>query len=866
MLVLQEILEWSENRPKWQQDALRRLVVNGELTEADVVELTRICKAQYVLDDPELPAPDPIPLGPEHLPALGVAVPSVCLLGIREVTNVNALAGGQHLTFAPNGITIVYGDNATGKSGYARILRHVCRARARGEAILPNVFNGTATGPATATIEYRVGDADRTVRWQIGQPSPPELAAVSFFDSACASVHVRGANGLAFTPFGLDLLPTLVSACQQISASLMRDYSLLEQAKPASLQQPQAKEGTEVRSSLDTLIAASADIAYFERLAELSEGEETRVSELRESLADDPRAAARVLRVRQGRVQRFAEEVAQVGTGLGDDAVARIRCLLEDAVVKEDAARLAALKAFGDQPLPHVGSEVWSVLWESARRYSETAAYPNQQFPVTEGDARCVLCQQPLSADAAVRLRRFENFIREDTQQIAQNARRELASAVELISALGLRRRDYVDSLNDVILEDKQLADLLRRFIVQAHLRRRHILLSCKRSIWSEPLTLPDSPTDPVAALSQGMCRRVQQLDLAATSAESERLQRELDGLLARRWLSSVLDDVRTEINRQQKLSKLASANNETTTTWITRKNSELTDQYVTETLCRRFADEARRLGAGYLQVQLEAVGGQYGSKLFCIRLNGAQQAANVPAVLSEGEYRCIALAGFLSELATSDSNSGLVFDDPVCSLDHRWRHRVVKRLVEEAQVRQVVIFTHDVAFLLDLTERCQLRGVPCVQSQLERDQRQTGLCVDGVPWVSMKVKDRLGCLREDLQSAEAVYNRSHKDYEPLARLIYERLREAWERGVEEVLLNGAVVRFGRPVHTQQLRPLHDITPDDIRAVVEGMTEASRVLHDQPGATNEPMPDPEELLSDIQALDQWVSAIRKRRK
>jgi hypothetical protein len=363
------------------------------------------------------------------------------------------------------------------------------------------------------------------------------------------------------------------------------------------------------------------------------------------------------------------------------------------------------------------------------------------------------------------------------------------------------------------------------------------------------------------------MLRRTQELDLAANSEYRQRLQKELDELLARRWLGSVLDDVRTEIARQQKLSKLASANTDTTTTGITRKNSELTDQYVTEALCRRFADEAGSLGAGYLKVQLEPVGGQYGAMRFRIKLNGAQRPANVAEVLSEGEYRYIALAGFLAELATSGSQSGLIFDDPVCSLDHFWRHRVVKRLVEEAQARQVVIFTHDVIFLLDLTERCQLCGVPCAQSQLERDQRQTGLCVEGAPWVSMKVKDRLGCLRKDLQSAEAVYNRSgYKDYEPLARLIYERLREAWERGVEEVLLNGAVVRFGRPVHTQQLRHLHDITPEDIRVVVEGMTEASRVLHDQPGAINEPVPIPDEVRKDIQLLDQWVSAIRQRRK
>jgi len=39
--VLLDILEWSRTRPQWQQDALRRLVLNGEVAESDVQERRR---------------------------------------------------------------------------------------------------------------------------------------------------------------------------------------------------------------------------------------------------------------------------------------------------------------------------------------------------------------------------------------------------------------------------------------------------------------------------------------------------------------------------------------------------------------------------------------------------------------------------------------------------------------------------------------------------------------------------------------------------------------------------------------------------------------------------------------------------------
>src|SRR5207247_1965538 len=74
-----------------------------------------------------------------------------------------------------------------------------------------------------------------------------------------------------------------------------------------------------------------------------------------------------------------------------------------------------------------------------------------------------------------------------------------------------------------------------------------------------------------------------------------------------------------------------------------------------------------------------------------------------------DGEKTCVALAAFLTELATATHRSALVFDDPVTSLDHRWRPQVARRLVEEATSRQIIVFTHDLIFvndLVDLAER----------------------------------------------------------------------------------------------------------------------------------------------------------------
>src|SRR3546814_6498258 len=100
----------------------------------------------------------------------------------------------------------------------------------------------------------------------------------------------------------------------------------------------------------------------------------------------------------------------------------------------------------------------------------------------------------------------------------------------------------------------------------------------------------------------------------------------------------------------------------------------------------------------------------------------------------SEGEETCVALAAFLTELATAQHKSALVFDDPVTSLDHRWREKVADRLVEESATRQIIVFTHDMVFVNDLHDKAVREAVPMKLVSLSRGPAGTGMVTDGLP------------------------------------------------------------------------------------------------------------------------------------
>ena len=73
--------------------------------------------------------------------------------------------------------------------------------------------------------------------------------------------------------------------------------------------------------------------------------------------------------------------------------------------------------------------------------------------------------------------------------------------------------------------------------------------------------------------------------------------------------------------------------------------------------------------------------------------------------VLSEGEQTAVALADFLTEIGLNEQSLGIIFDDPVNSFDHIRKEKIAKRLAEEANTRQVIIFTHDILFTHHLAE-----------------------------------------------------------------------------------------------------------------------------------------------------------------
>jgi ABC-type transport system involved in cytochrome c biogenesis ATPase subunit len=789
-------------------------------------------------------------------------------LYITGVEGVNQLASGQRLEFLPVGLTIVYGENGAGKSGYARILKRACRARHAGD-IQPNVFaEPHIVKRPSAKIGHAIASEPKEPIHWTNEPRPhPVLSAVSVFDSDCADVHLRGENEVAFRPFGLDVPDELARACQALKAALSNEQEELQRRRNPIFLSPAWRSTTTVGRTLSTL-NAETDKNILTKLAELTSEELERHRRLTEDLSKDPLQAINEKRAVADAIARLARSFESVIVANQDQPLKEIKHLSDIARSKRTAAKIAADKVFAGTVLAGVGGAVWQTLWNAARAYSERVGAPGQAFPPAQSGSACPLCHQPLGDEEVERLRGFQEYIETDTERQATNAEAAFSQAYAKFNAERVCGKMFAADRMQLALQDSALAARILRTLATARLRRQQ----CSKSLANDqPLTLTgfaDNPIPDLKKLERDLRAYVEELVGATDPAARKRLKDELAELADRKALKGYLPVVTEEIQRLKLLGLISECIRDTTTTAITNLGNDIADRAITPAMRDRFQNEIVELAANRIRVEIVRSGGKFGSPQYQVRLF-SNPGAKVHVVLSEGEQTCVALAAFLTELATAGHQSTLVFDDPVSSLDHKWRRQVASRLVKEAKERQIVVFTHDLVFVNDLTDDAIESKVSNKTITISRGGAGAGVVTEGLPWDAARVEDRLDKLEKDARAAKATFDAHDDDaYRAQVRSLYDRLRSTWERALEQVAFSKIVLRHRDYIDTKHLKRVTVLNEADCDQFAAGFKNCCDQItaHDPSLGRNASPPLPAVLIADVKALSQWVAGIRERQK
>lgn len=863
MSIVTEILEWSQSRPGWQRDAMRRFVTSQAFTEEDENQVYALLKAEHGLP---VDAPvTPLPLEAKHLPADASDDGPVQLASVGDVKCTNRLAKDQTLKFTVSGLTAIYGDNGSGKSGYVRILKRACRTR-EADPVLPDIFKPAASQRPSAVIRYRVSPSDPVIdeTWNEGQEAADALSQLSVFDSRIATITVDKANELSFLPFGLDVVEKLGELCGRLKDRLNDERNALNRRISDIHQAMGSDPATE--AILGRVSAKTSD----ENIAQMSawsDAQEKRLAGVVLMLTDSVRQA-KALRARKARCEAVLNQIRSAAGILSPEALVDLRQKAENVKATREAVRMKSVESFSGELLQGVGSEAWRVMYEAARKFSVEYAYLDRPFPAVEetGD-RCVLCLQPLDDPARDRFLRFEAFVIEEVEKQAEVAGAAYSEGIVNVAEQSEQLVQACQDLETADPDDEKWAGDLLAVGKGLAACAAAILNADDSGDWA---SVPETSIFNAIEFEKHLLNLEEKAASHEQALEPERrraLDVERNALQAQKKLAenkAALTLLRDLLKQDASYDPCLRATAANTVTTLKKK---LDEAYVQDSLRENLKEELEALRFVSAPVNLNFQT-KKAKTVHSVELDGAAMREAVGKVISEGEYRALALACFLAQVRHQSKNAGIIVDDPVSSLDHDRRELVAGRLAREALRRQVVVFTHDLVFFYMLKQKLEEHGAHAAYVNLRRaSATECGVVEDAEPWKAKQLKERVHHLENiEIKALSAINDQTSDEYRRAAIAASDMIRKTWERLVEEVVLNGVVIRLDQAVHTQQLDGV-DVSDDVVNRIWWQYTKVSNWAgHDETMAKNSPLPTPDDLkdqIVQIQSCKADIEALRK---
>jgi energy-coupling factor transporter ATP-binding protein EcfA2 len=846
--IATDLESWFQERPKWLQDAAYRIIQAGNLTEQDYTDLLAICIAEAT--------GEPVNFVGLHAGAFNVQETSkpLRLESISDVQGINALCPSKPLDFGKTPICIVYGRNGSGKSGYVRLLKHVCGARYPGE-LLADIFK-SGEQPQSTKLAVTQDGQTKTYDWS-GKPLT-ELLGVDIYDTVNGLVYVNEENEVAFEPWILQLFTQLTSICEVLKQLIQIKIASQQSTKPVF----PAEFANTTAAIWYINITYNTSKVDTDNNTSWESKDETELIEIRKRLAEvDPVAKAITHRRQRTMLDQFVKNLNEIYDGISDEHCRTFLQAKADASIKRIAADKDANMVFQKASLSGIGTESWRLLWEAARRFSEESAYTSRSFPNIAEDARCVLCQRELDSESRERFQSFENFVKNELQRQAKQAEQNLQTIVASIPTI-LTHDEVAMRMEAIGIIDDSLRMKVTSFVDTLSNRRQNFLATVS---FEEVTALPSNDIFTLLRdLAGELDKRAAAFDEDAKGQNRPQLEKKGKEFSARKWLNQQRQAIDSEINRLVDVQKLRGAEDLTNTLALSRRKSILTDTLITTAYIQRFKDELKVLKADRIKVEIKKTRAEVGHVYHRITLKNATKEVRTSDILSEGEFRIVSLAAFLADTEGRGSATTFVFDDPISSLDQVYEEASAQRLVELSKVRQVIVFTHRLSLVGLLEKYTEKESVP--QTIICLSRIKTGDIAE-LPITLTKTKPTAKrFLNERIAAAKQAFKAGDTVYEKEAKALCRDIRILIEQIVEIDLLAGVIRRYNPEVQTKnKIEHLAKITLEDCKFIDNLMTSYSRYEHSQPEEAPVDLPRPEEIEKDLKEIVSFIETVQKRK-
>lgn len=710
-LTIWEALDaWSKELSPWQQYIVGTAANQGKVKKVEIDQAYKLFQIDKKLTEVE--EGEKVP---EIPPALGrptgALTEKLTLNKIDHMIGINALPDNAGLSFS-DGLTIIYGENGAGKTGFSRLMSNAGFSRHKPEML--GDINNDDEVDQTAQFHISVGDkAQDPIKFPIEEDISP-LKRITCFDAMVARHHLTQAAAFEFKPAGFDVFPEIGRVYGILEGMLQEDID--SKTEPNEFPSLFAGPRGLVYEAMLSL-SADTDIEAIRKLAVYGKVESDRIDSIGKEITALASKASKEsvdsMKEAKGDVETLAKEIVHLEELFNEEALAARNKLITEGRDTAAAAALLGADQFKRSFFNAVGSSEWQTFAKSAHSLAkkEGLTYP------TEG-SRCLLCEQELDSVASAHVTALLAYVEGDARKTAEAAATAINTEIQRLRSLNLnifldssRVRAHVRRLEAKL---EGIADAALATIVAA--RDSAIESLEKLQIASTPI-VPSGADIPFTQFSKSLAEQIAALAKNDVEAATKKLEEEKHTLRHRQVLSQNLTRVEAFINNKKWIRTATAAKASLNTLQVTNKEKALSEQIIGDSYRTKFAEECLSFNC-IVPVEFKTAG-RNGQTLHSLTMKGGHR---VDSILSEGEQKAVAIADFLTEVALNPAAAGIVLDDPVSTLDDLRKEKIAERLVKEAATRQVIIFTHDFVFLNQLYSFVEAYGTPMIGHWVERD------------------------------------------------------------------------------------------------------------------------------------------------
>ena len=844
------IIIWAESRSYWEKYIWKKCLQNNILTDSELDTAYNYLKMELGL----------IPNEEKEVVDLSVLVPpedetlpKVYLNGLQNITNVNAIPDGQSLGFNKN-LTLGWGINGSGKSGYGRIMANACFSRGE-RKIYPNLRNSVVSNDP-ASVEFIIEDEAGNVvpiTYIDSITNDATLKRFAVFDSKCVNIQLNETNTIQFVPGQLAVFDLVNRNIQKIEEKLNAEQAFKKKENPlANSFGETISPVSEYFLNMDATIT-DENILTISTYPEDGDQQIKVLSEKQVALIklDVPKKKKDLVGEQQT-LTNYRQEWNTLLENFCTERIGVVNSIIKDVIEKKTLVQKLGAQTFDDGIFKSIGTDKWKALLTSAKEL-----YDAEQL-LTDGEeiGHCLLCHQQLSQKEKTLFDNYWLFLKDTAATELASASKSLDEWKDYIQQVRLQLPKTDDDQPAIKLLLAAAPDLIIQ-IQAGSVKIGEILTSWETQIQElKAVSNVGVPDLNLALLDNLVASKKKEAEvLKDPTEEIEALKKQIIELQHRKTAHGLQDRLKEYAAWLRWFDKADKARFPKRA--YTEQRKIFFNQIVTEEYTKIFNEESKKLN-GEFGLKIESSGSS-GATYVKLKLDFSS-GTKPTDVLSEGEQKVCALADFLSEIRLNKNNCGIIFDDPVTSLDHISKDRIAARLVEESKNRQVIILTHDITFLLSLQYYAQQLEVESMTTTIRRVGNSTGIAEADLPWIAQPVSKRKGILRAKLQGINAMIN-AHSpgsEVEEKVKIWYELLREAWERAVEERLLKGTIERFRPSIETNRLRRLV-VTDEQRNEVINAMTESSKWVHDRAAGLNVAIPDGVEMDGHLTRFENFIS-------